>query len=186
MNLAKPRRASAGPESSDASVRRRTASVRLASKGPLDSVRQEASPVGFAKFIGPVDIRLDYMTTDRDTASVDCALETRAYIEQHHVSALYNLHQRQLGGLWRRRPRDSQGRCPAHGSALAPATTYSRQRPTFSAGTHRGCAREGCSSDRSPVRRVPIPERPDARIDGHTVEYNSSTFSSARAGRSSG
>lgn len=47
---------------------------------------------GFAHFIGPVDLRLDYATTDRDTCFIFCGFENRSVTSgSTMLSALYNI-----------------------------------------------------------------------------------------------
>jgi opacity protein-like surface antigen len=47
---------------------------------------------GFARFIGPVDLRLDYATTDRDSCFIFCGLENRSVTSgSTMLSALYNI-----------------------------------------------------------------------------------------------
>ena len=149
-------------------------------KASLDSGLAGSLGVGFANFIGPVDLRLDYTTTDRDTCVVlTCIFGNQGVTSSSTMlSALYNIP-------------ITQDRFDAYvgaGAGIVKVDVEHRD-PSFSAGNNYsgsdnvfgwqliGGARVKLFT--WPVRLVVeyrYQSAQDAKVDGHTVEYNSSIF----------
>jgi opacity protein-like surface antigen len=149
-------------------------------KASLDSGLAGSLGFGFANFIGPVDLRLDYTTTDRDTCVVlTCIFGNQGVTSSSTMlSALYNIP-------------ITQDRFDAYvgaGAGIVKVDVEHRD-PSFSAGNNYsgsdnvfgwqliGGARVKLFT--WPVRLVVeyrYQSAQDAKVDGHTVEYNSSIF----------
>ena len=149
-------------------------------KASLDSGLAGSIGFGFANFIGPVDLRLDYTTTDRDTCVVlTCIFGNQGVTSSSTMlSALYNIP-------------ITQDRFDAYvgaGAGIVKVDVEHRD-PSFSAGNNYsgsdnvfgwqliGGARVKLFT--WPVRLVVeyrYQSAQDAKVDGHTVEYNSSIF----------
>jgi len=149
-------------------------------KASLDSGPAGSIGFGFANFIGPVDLRLDYTTTDRDTCVVlTCIFGNQGVTSSSTMlSALYNIP-------------ITQDRFDAYvgaGAGMVKVDVEHRD-PSFSAGNNYsgsdnvfgwqliGGARVKLFT--WPVRLVVeyrYQSAQDAKVDGHTVEYNSSIF----------
>jgi len=149
-------------------------------KASLDSGPAGSIGFGFANFIGPVDLRLDYTTTDRDTCVVlTCIFGNQGVTSSSTMlSALYNIP-------------ITQDRFDAYvgaGAGIVKVDVEHRD-PSFSAGNNYsgsdnvfgwqliGGARVKLFT--WPVRLVVeyrYQSAQDAKVDGHTVEYNSSIF----------
>jgi opacity protein-like surface antigen len=139
----------------------------------LDSGPAASIGFGFANFIGPVDLRLDYMTTDRDTCFLFCAFGNQGVTSgSTMLSALYNF---PLG----------EGRWEAYAGAGAGMVKVDVENtgPGFSGSDNvfgwqlLGGVRVRLSD--WPIRLLVeyrYQSSQDAKVDGHTVEYNSNSF----------
>ena len=140
----------------------------------VDSGPAASFGFGFARFIGPVDLRLDYATTDRDTCSVfTCVFGNQGITSgSTMLSALYNL---PLG----------EGRWEAYAGAGAGVVKVDVENtvsgPSGSDSVF-GWQLIGGARVRlfdGPIRvlvEYRYQSSQDAHFDGHTVEYNSSSF----------
>lgn len=143
-----------------------------------DNASLESGPAasigfGFSRFIGPVDLRLDYMTTDRDTCFLFCAFGNQGVTSGSvMLSALYNLPV-------------SEGRWDAYVGAGAGMVKVDVENtgPGFSGSDNVfGWQLIGGMRVRlfdGPVRlfvEYRYQSSQDAHVDGHTVEYNSNSF----------
>jgi opacity protein-like surface antigen len=139
----------------------------------LDSGPAASIGFGFANFIGPVDLRLDYMTTDRDTCFLFCVFGNQGVTSgSTMLSALYNF---PLG----------EGRWHAYAGAGAGVVKVDVENtgPGFSGSDNVfGWQLIGGVRVRlfdGPIRLLVeyrYQSSQDAHFDGHTVEYNSSSF----------
>ena len=139
----------------------------------LDSGPAASVGFGFANFIGPVDVRLDYTTTDRDTCLLFCVFGNQGVTSGSiMLSALYNLPV-------------SEGRWDAYVGAGAGMVKVDVQNtgPGFS-GSDNVFGWQLIGGTRVRLFDWPIrllveyryQSSQDARVDGHTVEYNSNSF----------
>jgi opacity protein-like surface antigen len=149
-------------------------------KASLDSGLAGSIGFGFANFIGPVDLRLDYTTTDRDTCFVlTCIFGNQAVTSSSTMlSALYNIP-------------ITQDRFDAYvgaGAGMVKVDVEHRD-PSFSAGNNYSGSDNAFGWQLIGGARVKLFTWPvrlvveyryqsaqDAKVDGHTVEYNSSIF----------
>jgi opacity protein-like surface antigen len=145
----------------------------------LDSGPAASFGFGFANFIGPVDLRLDYATTDRDTCFLFCILGNQGVTSgSTMLSALYNF---PLGeGRWETYVGAGVGIVKVDvehtDPGFSPSDNYSGSDNVFG-GQVIGGARVRLAN--GPIRLLleyRYQRSRDARIDGHTVEYNSSSF----------
>lgn len=128
---------------------------------------------GFANLIGPVDLRLDYTTTDRDACFLFCASGNQGVTSGSiMLSALYNVPV-------------VQGRWDAYVGAGAGLVKVDVENtgPGFSGSDNVfGWQLVGGTRVRlfnGPIRLLVeyrYQSAQDARVDGHTVEYNSNSF----------
>jgi opacity protein-like surface antigen len=142
----------------------------------LDSGPAVSVGVGLARFIGPVDLRLDYATTDRDTCRVICFANQGVTSGSAMLSALYNF---SLGQRWDAYAGAGAGVVKVeaeHKDNSFPNNNYSGSDNVFGwqlIGGARVKAFDG------PIRlflEYRYQSAQDARIDGHTVEYKSSSL----------
>ena len=128
---------------------------------------------GFARFIGPVDLRLDYTKTDRDTCFLFCVFGNQGVTSGSvMLSALYNIPV-------------SEGRWDAYVGAGAGMVKVDVQNtgPGFS-GSDNVFGWQLIGGTRVRLFDWPIrllveyryQSSQDAHVDGHTVEYNSNSF----------
>ena len=140
----------------------------------LDSGPAASLGFGFSRFIGPVDVRLDYMTTDRDTCFLlDCAFGNQGVTSSSTMlSALYNF---PLG----------EGRWEAYAGAGAGMVKVDVENTvTGYSGSDNVFGWQLIGGGRVRLFKGPIrlfleyryQSAQDAKIDGHTIEYNSSSF----------
>jgi opacity protein-like surface antigen len=140
----------------------------------LDSGPAASLGFGFANFIGPVDLRLDYMTTDRDTCSVlTCIFGNRGVTSSSTMlSTLYNF---PLG----------EGRWDAYagaGAGMVKVDVEDTGLGVSGSDNVFGWQLIGGARVRlwdGPIRvlvEYRYQSSQDAKVDGHTVEYNSSSF----------
>ena len=142
----------------------------------LDSGPAATLGFGFAKFIGPVDLRVDYTTTDRDTCStLDCIFGNQGVTSSSTMlSALYNF---PLGeGRWDAYAGAGAGMVKVDVEHTGSGFNYSGSDNVF------GWQLVGGARVRlfnGPIRlflEYRYQSSQDAKVDGHTVEYNSSSF----------
>jgi opacity protein-like surface antigen len=140
----------------------------------VDSGPAASIGFGFAKFTGPVDLRLDYATTDRDTCSVfTCVFGNQGITSgSTMLSALYNF---PLG----------EGRWEAYAGAGAGIVKVDVENTVSGpSGSDNVFGWQLIGGARVRLFDGPIrllveyryQTSQDARFDGHTVEYNSSSF----------
>jgi opacity protein-like surface antigen len=129
---------------------------------------------GFANFIGPVDVRLDYMTTDRDTCFVLTCIFGNQGVTSGSImlSALYNLPV-------------SEGRWDAYlGAGAGTVKVEVQDTGSGFSGSDNVFGWQLIGGVRVRLFDWPIrllveyryQSSQDARVDGHTVEYNSNSF----------
>jgi len=147
-------------------------------KASVESGPAGSLAFGFANFLGPVDLRLDYSTTDRDTCFPACFFGTQSVTSSATMlSALYNM------------TRDRWEAYVGAGAGMVKVDVEHTD-PSFFAGNNYsgsdtvfgwqliGGARVRLFN--GPIRlffEYRYQSAQDAKIDGHTVEYNSSSFS---------
>jgi opacity protein-like surface antigen len=145
----------------------------------LDSGPAASVGLGFARFLGPVDLRLDYTTTDRDTCFLFCVFGNQGVTSSSTMlSALYNI------------PitRDRWDAYVGAGAGMvkvdvehkdlsfSPGDNYSGSDNVF------GWQLIGGARVRlfnGPIRlflEYRYQSAQDAKVDGHSVEYNSSSL----------
>ncbi|HUL94283.1 MAG TPA: outer membrane beta-barrel protein [Burkholderiales bacterium] len=140
----------------------------------LDSGPAASIGLGFARFVGPVDLRLDYMTTDRDTCfALSCIFGNQGVTSSSTMlSALYNL---PVG----------EGRWEAYVGAGAGMVKVEVENtgPGFSGSDNVfGWQLVGGARVRLfdwPIRLLVeyrYQSSQDAHVQGHTVEYNSNSL----------
>ena len=150
-------------------------------KASLDSGPAGSIGVGFANFIGPVDLRLDYATTDRDTCVVlTCLVGDQGITSSSTMlSALYNIP-------------ITQDRFDAYAGAGAGMVKVDVQHtdPSLPAsdnysGSDNVFGWQFVGGARMRLFDWPLrlfleyryQSAQNAKVQGHTVEYNSSSFS---------
>lgn len=126
---------------------------------------------GFANFVGPVDLRLDYMTTDRDTCFLFCVFGNQGVTSRSAMlSALYNF---------------SEGRWEAYAGAGAGIVKVDVENTVSGpSGSDNVFGWQLIGGARVRLWDGPIrlfveyryQSSQDAHFDGHTVEYNSNSF----------
>jgi len=147
-------------------------------KASVESGPAGSLAIGSANFLGPVDLRLDYSTTDRDTCFPACFFGTQSVTSSATMlSALYNM------------TRDRWEAYVGAGAGMVKVDVEHTD-PSFFAGNNYsgsdtvfgwqliGGARVRLFN--GPIRlffEYRYQSAQDAKIDGHTVEYNSSSFS---------
>ena len=140
----------------------------------VDSGPAASLGFGFANFFGPVYLRLDYATTDRDTCSVfTCAFGNQGVTSSSTMlSALYNF---PLG----------EGRWEAYAGAGAGIVKVDVENTVSGpSGSDNVFGWQLIGGARVRLWDGPIrllveyryQSSQDAHFDGHTVEYNSSSF----------
>jgi opacity protein-like surface antigen len=150
-------------------------------KASLDSGPAGSIGIGFANFIGPADLRLDYATTDRDT----CVVLTCIFGNQNvtssstMLSALYNLPITQdrfeayAGAGAGMVKVDVEHRDPS----LPASDNYSGSDNVFGWQLIGGARARLFDWPLRLFLEYRYQSAQDAKVDGHTVEYNSSSFS---------
>jgi len=147
-------------------------------KASVESGPAGSLAVGFANFLGPVDLRLDYSTTDRDTCFPACFFGTQGVTSSATMlSALYNMTKDRWEGY------------VGAGAGIVKVDVEHTD-PSFSAandysGSDTVFGWQVIGGGRVRLFNGPIrlfleyryQSAQDAKIDGHTVEYNSSSFS---------
>lgn len=149
-------------------------------KASLDSGPAGSIAFGFANFLGPVDLRLDYTTTDRDTCFVfTCIFGNQGVTSgSTMLSALYNIP-------------ITQNRWDAYvgaGAGIVKVDVEHRD-PSFPASDNYSGSDNVFGWQLIGGARVKLFNGPirlfleyryqsaqDAKVDGHSVEYNSSSF----------
>ena len=141
----------------------------------LDSGPAASVNVGFANFIGPVDLRLEYTTTDRDTCFPVCFFGNQGVTSSSTMlSALYNI------------PIDQEGRWGAYvGAGVGMVKVDVENTGPGFAGSDNVFGWQLLGGARVKLFNGPIrlfveyryQSSQDAQVNGHTVEYNSSSFS---------
>lgn len=143
----------------------------------LDSGPAGSVAFGFANFLGPVDLRLDYTTTDRDTCLVICFGNLGVTSGSVMLSALYNIPVTQ--DRWEAYVGAGAGIVKVdaeHKDISFPASeNYSGSDKVFGWQLIGG-ARVKFSGPIRLILEYRYQSARDAKIDGHTVEYNSSSF----------
>lgn len=139
----------------------------------LDSGPAASVGFGFAGVAGPVDLRLDYMTTDRDTCFFPCVFGNQGVTSSSTMlSALYNF---PLG----------EGRWDAYagaGAGVVNVDVVSTGAGVSGSDNVFGWQLIGGARVRlfdGPLRlffEYRYQSSRDANVDGHTVEYNSNSF----------
>ena len=149
-------------------------------KASLDSGPAGSIGVGFANFIGPVDLRLDYATTDRDTCVVlTCIFGDQGVTSSSTMlSALYNIP-------------IAQDRFEAYAGAGAGIVKVDVQHtdPSLPASDNYSGSDNVFGWQLIGGARMRLFDWPlrlfleyryqsaqDAKVEGHSVEYNSSLF----------
>jgi opacity protein-like surface antigen len=133
--------------------------------------------LGLARFLGPVDLRLDYATTDRETCRVICFAKQGVTSGSTMLSALYNF---PLGPRWDAYAGAGTGVVKVEAEhqdiALPASENYSGSDSVFGwqfIGGARVHAFDG------PIRlflEYRYQKARNARIDGHSVEYHGSSL----------
>jgi opacity protein-like surface antigen len=143
----------------------------------VDSGPAASIGFGFASFIGPVDLRLDYYTTDRDSCFLFCALGNQGVTSSSAMlSALYNFP-------------FIEDRWDGYVGAGAGLVKVDAQHTGFSAGENYSGSDNVYGGQLIGGTRVKLFDWPvslvfeyryqgakDAKVDGHTVEYKSNSF----------
>jgi opacity protein-like surface antigen len=139
----------------------------------LDSGPAASIGVGFAKFIGPVDLRLDYMTTDRDTCFLFCVFGNQGVTSgSTMLSALYNF---PLGeGRWETYVGAGAGMVKVDVENTGPG--FSGSDNVFGWQLIGGVRVRLFNGPIRLLVEYRYQSSQDARVDGHTVEYNSNNF----------
>jgi len=144
----------------------------------LDSGPAGSVGVGFANFLGPVDLRLDYTTTDRDTCWVICFGNQGVTSSSVMLSALYNIPITQ--NRWDAYVGAGAGIVKVdveHKDLSFPASdNYSGSDNVFGWQLIGGAR---VKLFNGPIRlfvEYRYQSSQDAQVNGHTVEYNSSSL----------
>jgi opacity protein-like surface antigen len=143
----------------------------------LDSGPAASVGFGFANFIGPVDLRLDYATTDRDTCFLICFGNQGVTSSSTMLSALYNF---PVGQRWDAYAGAGAGIVKVdveHTDIFFPASNnYSGSDNVFGWQLIGGAR---VKLFNGPIRlflEYRYQSAQDAKVGGHTVEYNGSSF----------
>jgi len=142
----------------------------------LDSGPAVSVGAGFARFIGPVDLRLDYVATDRDSCQVICFVNRGVTSGSVMLSALTNF---PLGERWDAYAGAGAGVVKVeaeHKDNSFPNNDYSGSDIVFG-WQFIGGAR--VQAFHGPVRlflEYRYQKARNAEIDGHSVEYNGSSL----------
>ena len=139
----------------------------------LDSGPAASVNFGFANFIGPVDLRLDYTTTDRDTCFLFCVFGNQGVTSSSTMlSALYRIP-------------ITQDRWDAYVGAGAGMVKVDVENTGLGvSGSDNVFGWQLLGGARVKLFNGPIrlffeyryQSSQDAQVNGHTVEYNSSSF----------
>jgi opacity protein-like surface antigen len=148
-------------------------------KASLDWGPAASVGFGFAHFIGPVDLRLDYATTDRDTCFLNCAIENQGVTSGSlMLSALYNIPVVQdrmdayVGAGAGVVKVDAEHR----GAGFSAGANYSGSADVFGWQLIGGARVKLFNGPISLFIEYRYQSASDARVGGHTVEYNSNSF----------
>jgi len=149
-------------------------------KASLDSGPAATLGFGFANFVGPVDLRLDYATTDRDSCSVfSCAIENQGVTSTSlMLSALYNISvipnrmDAYVGPGAGMVKVDVQHT----GLVFAASDDYSGSDDVFGWQLIAGGRVKLLDGPVHLFFEYRYQSANDARVQGHTVEYNSNSF----------
>lgn len=143
----------------------------------LDSGPAGSIGFGFADFIGPVDLRLDYTTTDRDTCLVICFANQGVTSGSTMLSALYHF---PVGRRWDAYAGAGAGIVKVDVEhkdiSFPPSSNYSGSDTVFGWQLIGGARVKLFGGPIRLFLEYRYQSAQDAKVEGHSVEYNSSSL----------